>query len=155
MAELVDQSLRSFRLLHDALLVVLPNGTRQLIVVHGRSILATSPQSGHAHRVLDLEHSLRAVQPADGRAVLLWIGQQLFEELPEMNVGATLAAGFRRWQDEGGAGSGGRRGSEGIGHRGGRCGGEQKVVGGGQSDHFGEVFVIVWWGGKINLLIFL
>ena len=37
--ELVDQSLASLCLLHDPLLVVLPQGTGQLVVVHGGTIL--------------------------------------------------------------------------------------------------------------------
>lgn len=98
MTELIDQSLWSFRLLHDTFLVVLPNRTRQLVVVHRRPVLAPAPQSGHAHRVLDLEHALAAVQPPDGAAVLLCIGEQLLEELPQMNVCATLAAFFCQWR---------------------------------------------------------
>ena len=39
MAELVDQSLAPLRLLHDSLLVVLSQGPRQLVVVHGRTVL--------------------------------------------------------------------------------------------------------------------
>ena len=41
MAELVDQSLAPLRLLHDSLLVVLPQGPRQLVVVHGGTVLIT------------------------------------------------------------------------------------------------------------------
>lgn len=106
MAELVDQSLRAFRLLHDALLVVLANGSRQLVVVHGRSILATTPQTGDAHRVLDLEHALGAVQPTDGGDVLLRRGEQFFEELPQVNVCTALASGLGGRQHDGGGGGG-------------------------------------------------
>ena len=41
--ELVDQSLASLCLLHDPLLVVLPQGTGQLVVVHGGTILTRIP----------------------------------------------------------------------------------------------------------------
>jgi len=71
MAELVDQPLRPFRLLHDALLVVLSYGAGQLVVVHRRPVLATTPQLGHPHRVLDLEDALSPVNPPDGRSVHL------------------------------------------------------------------------------------
>lgn len=107
MAELVDQSLRSFRLLHDALFVVLPDGSRQLVIVHRWSILATSPQAGNSHGVLDLKHSLGSVQPSNRCAVLLRIGEQLFEKLPQMDVGTSLASGFGGRQDDCGGGGGG------------------------------------------------
>ena len=42
MAELVDQSLAPLRLLHDSLLVVLSQGPRQLVVVHGGTVLITN-----------------------------------------------------------------------------------------------------------------
>ena len=45
MAELVDEPLRALRLLHDALLVVLPQRAAQLVVVHGRAILLKTPAS--------------------------------------------------------------------------------------------------------------
>ena len=41
MAELVDESLGPLRLLHDALLVVLAQRPRQLVVVHRRTVLKT------------------------------------------------------------------------------------------------------------------
>ena len=58
MAELVDEPLGALRLLHDALLVVLPEGAAELVVVHGRAVLALAPQRGHAVRVDDLEDAL-------------------------------------------------------------------------------------------------
>lgn len=129
MAELVNQSLRSFRLLHDAFLVVLPYGSRQFVVIHGRSILATSPETGNAYGVFDLEHSLRSIQPSDCSAVQLWIGQQFFEELPKMNVCSALASGFGGRQDDGSTGSGW------VNVR--RCGGSGKQICGRHSDRFG------------------
>lgn len=58
MAKLVDEPLRALSLLHDALLVVLANGSGQFVVVHGRSVLATTPQQRHADGVFDFEDAL-------------------------------------------------------------------------------------------------
>lgn len=88
MTELVDQPLGSLGLLHDPLLVVLTDGARELIVVHGGSVLAFAPQTSNTHAVLDLEDALLAVQPADARAVQLRLLQQLLQELPQVDVGA-------------------------------------------------------------------
>lgn len=65
MAELVDEPLRAFRLTHYALFVVLAEAARQLVVVHGRPVLAASPETGHRSTVLDLEHTTLPVQPPD------------------------------------------------------------------------------------------
>jgi len=86
MAELVDEPLRTFRLLHDALAVVLADGAAEFVVVHGRPVLAFAPEPGHADAVFDLEDSARAIQPPDGRSVRFRLRQQLLEELPEVNV---------------------------------------------------------------------
>lgn len=91
MAELVHQSLAALRLLHDALLVVLPDAAAELVVVHRGPVLPLAPEPRHAHRVLDLEDPLAAVQPAyagavDGRAL-----QQLLQELPQVDVAAAVA----------------------------------------------------------------
>ena len=43
LAELIDQSLGPFGLLHDTFLIVLANGPTQLIVVHGGAILPLAP----------------------------------------------------------------------------------------------------------------
>ena len=88
MAELVDQPLRPLSLLHDALLVVLTYRATELVVVHGRPVLALAPELGHPDRVLDLEDALLAVDPADGGAVQLRLGEQLLQELPQVDVGA-------------------------------------------------------------------
>jgi len=50
-AELVDEPLRTLRLLHDALAVVLADAAAQLVVVHGRPVLALAPQFGDAAKV--------------------------------------------------------------------------------------------------------
>lgn len=93
MAELIDQALRALRLLHDPLLVVLANGAAQLVVVHGGPVLTLAPQARHLNRVLDLEDALRPVQPADAGPVQLRLGQQFFQELPQVDVGARSPAG--------------------------------------------------------------
>lgn len=91
MAELVYQSLAALRLLHDALLVVLPDAAAELVVVHCRSILPLTPEPCHAHRVLDLEDPLAAIQPTYAGAVNPWTLQQLLQELPEVDVTAAVA----------------------------------------------------------------
>lgn len=70
-AELVHQPLRSFCLLHDTLLVVLANRSRQFVIIHGWPVLAFAPQSCHTDGVLYLEDALAAVQPADAGAMEL------------------------------------------------------------------------------------
>lgn len=90
MAELIDQPLATFRLLHNPFLVVLSDAAAQLVVVHGRPILSLAPEPGHADRVLDLEHALPAVQPAYARPVDTRALQQLLQELPEVNVRPTV-----------------------------------------------------------------
>ena len=97
MAELVDQTLGHLRFLDDAFLVVLTHGAAELVVVHGRPVLAAAPQLGHFRRVLDLEDALGAVDPLDAR-VGLGVVQQLLEELPEVNgllagAGAAMRSG--------------------------------------------------------------
>lgn len=86
-AELVHEPLGALSFLHDALLVVLADGAAQLVVVHGGPVLALAPQPGHSHRVLDLEHSAWAVQPADAAPVHLRLRQQLLQKLPQVDVG--------------------------------------------------------------------
>lgn len=103
MTKLIDQPLAALRLLHNTFLVVLSDAATQLVVVHCRAILAFAPKPGNPHRVLDLEDALVAVQPAYARAVHAGTLQQLLEELPQVDVRATVAdlAG-------GGGGGGGR-----------------------------------------------
>lgn len=91
-AELIHQPLWPLRLFHDALLVVLANGSGQFVIIHGWSVLAFSPQSCHTNRVLYLENALAAIQPANTGAMELWWGQQLLEELPQVYVWASTAS---------------------------------------------------------------
>ena len=69
MTELIDESLRSLSFLHDALLVVLPERPGELVVVHGRPVLALTPQSGHAGRVHDLEDAFFTLNPMNASGV--------------------------------------------------------------------------------------
>lgn len=87
-AELIDQTLRSVRLLHDSLLVVLPDRPAQLVVVHFGFVLSGSPKLGDSHRILDLEDAFLLVEPANdshvGRAGVDLL-QELLEELPQVD----------------------------------------------------------------------
>jgi hypothetical protein len=58
LTKLVNQSLRPLGLLHDTLLVILSNRSRQFVVVHGRPVLSLSPQSSNLNGVLNLEDPL-------------------------------------------------------------------------------------------------
>lgn len=90
MAELVHQSLAALRLLHDALLVVLPDAAAELVVIHGGTILSFAPEPRHPHRVLDLEDPLAAVQPTYAGTVDARALQQFLQELPQVNVAAAV-----------------------------------------------------------------
>lgn len=58
-AELVDEAFRVGRLLDDSFLVVLSYASRQLVVIHCRSILAFAPKSCNSNGVLNLEYSYK------------------------------------------------------------------------------------------------
>ena len=94
--ELVNKSLRPLRLLHDPLLVVLPERARQLVIVHGRPVLPLAPQRCHAVRVDDLEDPLLPVQPVDAAGVEVRLVEQLLDELPQVDVGGGAAGGLGR-----------------------------------------------------------
>lgn len=97
--ELIDQPLRAVGLLHDSLLVVLPDRAAQLVVVHLGLVLPLAPQFGHFHRVLDLEHAFLSVEPADHRhvgATRVHLLQQLLEEFPQVNWRRPMALDGRR-----------------------------------------------------------
>lgn len=86
MAELVDEPLGPLRLLHYAFLVVLSYRSGELVVVHGGTVLSFAPEPRHSHGIFYLEDALLPVQPPDAAAVGLWRGEELLEELPEVNV---------------------------------------------------------------------
>jgi len=65
MAELIHKSLASFCLLHNSFLVVLPQRSRKLVIIHGRSILSLAPQSGHFDAIDNLEDPFIPVDPVD------------------------------------------------------------------------------------------
>ena len=69
--ELVHETLGIVGLLDDPFLVVLPYGTAQLVVIHGRTILSLTPQSGYVRRVFDLKDALGPVQPTDTASKVL------------------------------------------------------------------------------------
>lgn len=92
MTELVYQSLGPFCLLHDALLVVLANGSTEFIIIHGRAILPFTPKASDSHGVFDLEYSFGPVEPPDATAVEMRLAKQLLQKLPEMDVGVRPGA---------------------------------------------------------------
>ncbi len=63
--ELVDKSLRPVSFLHNTFSVILPQGSGELVEVHGRTILPPAPEVGHAQRVDNLEDPLLPVSPED------------------------------------------------------------------------------------------
>lgn len=71
-------------LLHDVLVVVVPECPRQLVVVHVGFALSFAPLSGDLIRVEQLELAVPAL-PADAGRVGL-VGQQLEQELPQLNL---------------------------------------------------------------------
>ena len=92
MAELVHQPLRALSLLHDSLLVVLSQRSREFVVIHGRPVLPLSPQGGDTGRVDNLEDSLLPVQPVDASRVHVGLEQELLDELPKVDVGGGSAS---------------------------------------------------------------
>lgn len=58
MTELINQSLGPFCLFHDSLSVILPNGSAEFVVVHGRAVFPFPPQASNSDRILDLEDAL-------------------------------------------------------------------------------------------------
>ena len=63
-----------------------PEGARQFVVVHVGLALALAPAARHLVRVGELELAVRAL-PRDARGVGR-IGEQLQEELPELDLAA-------------------------------------------------------------------
>ena len=72
--------------------VVIPQGTRHLVIVHREVVLLDPPELGQAGRVHDLEDSGVLVLPGDVVGVtLLRIVEQLLEKVPkEPPVGVEL-----------------------------------------------------------------
>ena len=71
MTELVDESLRSLRFLHDSFFVILPDGSGEFVIVHSRAVLASSPQSGDSNGILNLKDSLSSIKPTNCSTVSL------------------------------------------------------------------------------------
>lgn len=72
---------------HDVLVVVVPQGTTELVVVHVRLALPFTPTSGNLVWVDELEFSVRSL-PRDAADVLL-VRQQLQKELPQLDLTAS------------------------------------------------------------------
>lgn len=85
-AELINEPLGPFRLLHNTLLVILADGPRQFIIVHCRSVLTFAPESRYTNRIFNFEDTLGSVDPSDTASVEVWLWQELFQELPQVDV---------------------------------------------------------------------
>ena len=83
---MVDEPFRVVRLLDDVFLVILSDGTAEFVVVHGRAVLATSPQECNAGGIFNLENTFAAVQPSDASSIVTGREQKLTEKLPEVGV---------------------------------------------------------------------
>lgn len=88
--ELVGVAL-AVHLLHDVLVVIVPERAAQLVVVHVRLALPLAPLPGHLVRIQELELAVAAL-PADAARVRL-VGEQLEQELPELNLAAAAVDG--------------------------------------------------------------
>lgn len=74
----------SLDLPQDVHSVVIPQGTRHLVVVHGQMILLDAPQLSQTRGVHNLEHPSLAVLPRYvTRVPLGGIVQQLLQEVPQ------------------------------------------------------------------------
>lgn len=86
MAKLIHETLRAFGFLHDALLIILSNRSREFVIVHGRSVFSLAPQSSDSHRIFNLENSFCSIKPSDRCAIGLRIGEKFLQELPQVNM---------------------------------------------------------------------
>lgn len=120
-AELVDQPLRPLCFLHDALLVVLSERSREFVVVHGRAVLPLAPERGNSVGVDNLEDAPLPIQPVDAARVHVRGQEQLLHELPQVNAGG---------------------GTAGLGSRGGRRGAAGEVAAAGAS-RAGRLFLVI------------
>ncbi|KAH9406270.1 hypothetical protein TYRP_013878 [Tyrophagus putrescentiae] len=105
--ELVDEAL-AVHLGDHVAVVVVAQRPRQLLVVHRRLVLPLAPQLGDRLRVHQLELRLEA-GPLDVVAVL-GVGEQLQQELPQLNLAVVAGAVARR-----GGGAGAARAAAAVG----------------------------------------
>lgn len=64
-----------------------PHGAAELLVGHAAVLFLLSPQVSHGLRLEELEDALTAVLPLHQALVLLWVDQDVPDELPQ--VGST------------------------------------------------------------------
>lgn len=76
---------------HDVFVIVVAQGTTQLVIVHVGLALALAPALGHLIRVGHLELAVGAL-PGDDAGVVA-VRQQLQQELPQLNLP-------RAWEDK-------------------------------------------------------
>ena len=69
---------------HNLFVIVIPNGTTQLVIVHVGFSLPDAPEHGYSFRVKELELSIVA-NPSDDVRVLLFL-KELVEKLPKLNL---------------------------------------------------------------------
>lgn len=69
---------------HDVLVIVVAEGTAELVIVHVRLAFSLPPALGHLIWVGHLEFSVRALPGDDGRIVA--VRQQLQQELPQLDL---------------------------------------------------------------------
>ena len=85
--ELVCQPLLPDRL-QLSVLVAVPHGARELLVVHLGVVLDLAPQPGELVRVADAEHALGLVLPRDHARVTGGVPQQRHDPLGDLQTGS-------------------------------------------------------------------
>lgn len=85
LTELVHQPLGVLRLPDDAFLVVLTDGTAQLVVIHRGPVFPAAPEAGYLGGVFNLEDTSGPVRPLDAVVVAVSIVQEFPQELPQVD----------------------------------------------------------------------
>ena len=83
----------------DVLIVIVSETSRQLLVIHLGFILPESPASRHLVRVGQLE--LPAVAGPGDEVLAGFVGEELQQELPQLDGARALVAGQQRRGDHG------------------------------------------------------
>lgn len=75
--------------MHDVLVVVVAQGTTQLVIIHVGFALPVSPLASDFVRIQKFEFAIVPF-PFDTRAVFRRVGQQFQQELPQLDLTATI-----------------------------------------------------------------